>query len=341
MTRPPQEHPAPALPTLAGIRAAAEALRPHLAVTPMVRAEVLSRAFHAEVWIKNETITPIASFKLRGALNALIRARAGGHAGGAVTSSSGNHGQGVAYAARLLGVAADIFLPEIANPLKVAMIQAFGGRVHRGGADIDEAKDRAKAFAAERELLFVDDGESLDMMEGAGTVALEAAEALDAIDAVIVPLGGGNLVSGSAAALKALEPAAQVIAVQAKGAPAMVESFHARRVVERGIDTVADGLVCRVPARLALEAMWRLVDDAWLVSDEELLRAVHSMIECVHLLVEPAGAAALAGAWARREAFRDRSVVLIVTGANITGGELERALALPPLVALGDALAAA
>lgn len=332
---------AAAAPTLGGIRAAAEALRPYLAPTPLVRSEVLSRAFQAEVWIKNETVTPIASFKLRGALNALLRARARGHTGGAVTSSSGNHGQAVAYAARALGVAADIFLPEVANPLKQAMIEAFGGRVHRGGDDIDAAKARAKAFAAERDLAFVDDGDSLDVMEGAGTVALEVAGAEGHVDALIVPLGGGNLVSGCATALKALRPEAQVIAVQAKGAPAMVESFHARRPIERDIDTVADGLVCRVPAMLALETMWRLVDDAWLVSDEELLRGVHAMAESVHLLVEPAGAAALAGAWARRQAFRGRRIVLIASGANIIGGELERALALPALIALDDAVAAA
>lgn len=329
-----------ALPSLAGIRAAARDLRPHLAPTPLVRCEPLCRAFDAEVWLKNETVTPVASFKLRGALIALLRAAAAGPVSGAVTSSSGNHGQGLAYAARLLGVGADIFLPDVASPLKVAMIEAFGGVVHHAGRDIDEAKQRAQAFAADAGRLFVDDGDSFDMMEGAGTVALEAAEALDGIDALIVPTGGGNLVSGCATALKAFRPEARVIAVQAKGAPAMVESFHARRALERDIDTLADGLVCRVPASLALEVMWRLVDDAWLVSDEELLSAVHAVAECAHVLVEPAGAAALAGAWSHREALRGKRLVLVLSGANITSDLLRRALAAAPLVALDDVLAA-
>ncbi len=329
----------PGLPTLAGIRDAAAAIGRHLAPTPLVRCQPLSRALRAEVWLKNETVTPIGSFKLRGALNALLRARAAGEASAAVTSSTGNHGQGVAYAASLLRLAADVFLPHPANPLKKAMIEVLGGTVHEVGRDIDEAKDRAKDHAAASGRLFVDDGDSLDMMEGAGTVALEVAQALDGVDALMVPMGGGNLVGGSGAAMRALAPESRVIAIQAKGAPAMVESFHARRPLEREIDPLADGLVCRVPANLALEAMWAFVDDAWLTSDEDLLGAVHALAECAHVLVEPAGAAALAGTWTRRRAWRGKRIVLVLTGANITTDLLERALATPPLVSLGDALA--
>ncbi len=324
------------MPTLEGVRAAARQLAAHMAPTPLVRSELLSRAFSAEVWLKNETVTPIASFKLRGALVALMRAAARGPISRAVTSSTGNHGQGVAYAARLLGLGADIFLPAIANPVKMAMIEAFGGTVHLEGKDIDAAKDGAKAFAESQGGCFVDDGDSLDMMEGAGTAGLEIAEALEGVERLIVPIGGGNLVSGCATALKASQPRAQVIAVQAKGAPAMVESFHAGTALERDIDTVADGLVSRVPAPLALAVMLDRVDDAWLVSDEELLAAVHALAECAHVLVEPAGAAALAGAWSHREALAGKRVVLILSGANATADQLRAALAAPPLIALAD-----
>src|SRR5690554_4067297 len=124
-------------PTLHGIEDALGNIRPYIPATPFVRSEIFSRALGAEVWLKNETTTPIASFKLRGALNVLIRVKAKGGLKGATTSSTGNHGQGVAYAARLLGVPADIFLPEIANPVKAAMIEAFGGRLHKVGHDID------------------------------------------------------------------------------------------------------------------------------------------------------------------------------------------------------------
>src|SRR5262249_8659860 len=234
------------LPHVTGIEQARALSRGHVAETPLVRSELLSRAFAAEVWLKNETVSPIASFKLRGALTALLRARGAG-AVEAVTSSTGNHGQGVAYAARAVGVPAHIFLPLGANPVKRRMIEAFGATIYEGGVDIDEAKADAQRFAAARGLLFVDDGENLDAMEGGGTGGLEVAERLPEIDVMFVPMGGGSLTVGCAVGLKGLQPRARVVAVQSSGSPAMVESFHAHHAIERSIDTVADGLVCRVP----------------------------------------------------------------------------------------------
>jgi threonine dehydratase len=320
------------LPHPAGIERARDALRPHLPETPLVRSELLSRALAADAWLKNETVSPIASFKLRGALTALLRARESGAPPEAVTSSTGNHGQGVAYAARALGGSAHIFLPRGANPVKRRMIEALGAIIHEGGADLDEAKADAQRFAASRGLLFVDDGESLDVMEGAGTVGLEVAERLPAIDVLFVPMGSGTLTVGCAVALKGLQPGARVVAVQSSGSPAMVESFHARRAVERAIDTVADGLVCRVPARLALEGLWTWVDDAVSVPDQALRRALRALVEHAHVLVEPAGAAALAAAWAGRAELRGRRVVLVLTGANVTMAVLREALSTPALL---------
>jgi threonine dehydratase len=319
------------LPHATGVERARAALRPHLPETPLVRSELLSRALGAEVWLKNETVSPIASFKLRGALTALLRARETRGAVEAVTSSTGNHGQGVAYAARATGVAAHIFLPLGANPVKRRMIEALGATIHEGGADLDEAKADAQRYCESRGLLFVDDGESLDVMEGAGTVGLEVAERLPDVDVLFVPMGSGTLAVGCAVGLKGLQPRARVVAVQASGSPAMVESFHARRAIERAIDTIADGLVCRVPARLALEGLWTFVDDAVTVPDAEMLQGIRALVEHGHVLVEPAGAAALASAWARRDDLRGKRVVLVLTGANVTMPVLQRALASPPL----------
>jgi threonine dehydratase len=319
------------LPHPSGIERAHVALRAHVPETPLVRSELLSRALVADVWLKNETVSPIASFKLRGALTALLRARETGAAREAVTSSTGNHGQGVAYAARVLGSAAHIFLPRGANPAKRRMIGALDATIHEVGADIDEAKSAAQAFATSRGSLFVDDGESLDVMEGAGTVGLEIAQQLPGIDALFVPMGSGTLAVGCAVALKGIQPGARVVAVQSSGAPAMAESFHARRAVERPIDTVADGLVCRVPAHLALQGLWTWVDDAVTVSDPVLLGALRALVEHGHVLVEPAGAAGLAAAWVRRHELRGRRVVLVLTGANGTLPVLETALSAPPL----------
>jgi threonine dehydratase len=324
------------LPTLEGIREARDAIRPYLPETPLLRSELLSRAMAADVWLKLETVSPVASFKARGALTALLRARRRGTLNAAVTSSTGNHGQGLAFAARILGVPAHVFMPDPPNPVKSRMVEAFGGGVHLVGHDIDAAKDAAQEFASEHGLPFMDDGENLDVMEGAATVGLEIVELLDSVDAVFVPMGSGNLAAGCAAALRSIHRNVRVTAVQSKGAPAMVESFRAQRPVERPIDTIADGLVSRVPAGLALKALLSFVDDAVAVPDDALLAAVRTLAEAAHVLVEPSGAAGLAAAWERRENLEGARVVLVLTGANATAEILQRAFTGPPLVDLEE-----
>lgn len=283
--------------------------------TPLVRALLLSRDLDCDVWVKNETVSPIASFKWRGALNAILREPT---MCGVVTSSTGNHGQGVAWAAQRAGIAAHIFLPIGANPTKRAKIALLGATIHDVGHDLDAAKEIAIEFAEREGLRFVDDGESEGVIEGAATIGLEIADALDRIDVVFIPMGSGSLASGIALAVKERHPNARAIAVQAAGSPAMVESFHARRAIERPAQTIADGLICRVPAQLALDALLEHVDDAITVSDEELLSAARAMMLGAHVLVEPSGAASLAAALSFREAIRGKTIVLIATGANVT-----------------------
>jgi len=286
--------------------------------TPLVRALLLSRELDCDVWVKNETVSPIASFKWRGALNDLLRGAAGSQPAGVVTSSTGNHGQGVAWAARVTGVPAHIFLPLGANPIKRAKIALLGATIHDTGHDLDAAKEEAIAFAQREGLRFIDDGESEGVIEGAGTIGLEIANALERIDIVFVPVGGGSLASGIAMAVKQRHPNARVIAVQSTGSPAMVESFHARKAIERPAQTIADGLICRVPAQLALDALVQHVDDAITVTDEELLSAARQMVLGAHLLVEPSGAASLAAALRYRGEVQGKTIVLIATGSNVT-----------------------
>ncbi|MGE0116448.1 MAG: threonine/serine dehydratase [Dongiaceae bacterium] len=318
-------------PTVEGVKQAAERLRAHMAPTPLYRSEALSRAFDGEVWLKLETATPIASFKLRGALNHLLVARAAGSLTSAVTSSTGNHGQGVAYAARLLGLKADIFLPEGCPLVKQTMIRLFGATLHVGGADIDEAKERARTFCAASGGEFVDDGESATLIEGAGTIGDEIGAGLDDVDAVFTSMGSGSLAAGTALGIKGRQPQAKVVAVQSAGSPAMVESFRAGRAIERPVDSLAESIVCRVPAATALAALIRHVDDALLVSDSEILAALHALLAWGHVLVEPGAAAGLAGAWSRRRELRGKRVVLVLSGANVDPGMIGRALAGPPL----------
>lgn len=298
------------------IAAAAERLAPFARPTPLVRALLLSRDLDCDLWVKNETVSPVASFKWRGALNDILRDPS---ARGVVTSSTGNHGQGVAWAARVTGVPAHIFLPLGANPTKRAKIALLGATIHDVDHDLDAAKEAAIAFARREGMRVIDDGDSEGVIEGAGTIGLEIARELDHVDIVFVPMGSGSLASGVAIGVKTLHPHTRVIAVQSAGSPAMVESFHARQPIERPIETnVADGLVCRVPALLALDALLEHVDDAITVPDDEILAAARAMILGAHVLVEPSGATSLAAAWSRRDDIHGRTIVLIATGANVT-----------------------
>jgi len=319
------------LPTLSSIRAAARRLEPYLPETPLVPSAALSNILGAEVWIKVETVSPVASFKARGALNHLLHALAKDRFETAVTSSTGNHGQGVARAAALLGLKADIFLPLGSVSVKKRMIELLGGTLHEVGRDIDAAKDHAREFAARRRAIFVDDGESVAMMDGAGTVGLELARQCPQVERVYVPMGSGVLATGVATAVKGLIPNAQVIAVQSTGAPAMVESFHARRPIERPITTFADGIVCRVPALRALKGVLERVDDCRLVSDDAILSAMHTMLLWGHLLVEPGSAAVLARANEDRREIAGKRIALVATGANVDGALIARALSVEPL----------
>jgi threonine dehydratase len=320
-----------ALPNLDGILQAQERISQHLAPTPLIRSAALSSLLGADIWLKVECVSPIASFKTRGALNHVIQAMEAGPCETAVTSSTGNHGQGVACAASMVALRSDIFLPLNSVRTKRRMIELFGGTVHEIGHDIDSAKEHARAFAADRKATFVDDGESLAVMEGAGTIGVEIVEGLSDIDRIYVPMGSGVLATGLGTAVQALQPSAEVIAVQSHGSPAMVESFRAGRAVERPIATFADCIVCRVPAVRALEGILHKVTDCRLVTDDELLSAMHTMLVWGHLLIEPGSAAVLAGAFADRSEISGKRVVLVATGANVDSEMIARAVAAPIL----------
>ncbi|MGH6953017.1 MAG: threonine ammonia-lyase, partial [Alphaproteobacteria bacterium] len=304
-------------PTVSGVERALATIRPHVAETPLVRAELLSRALAADVWLKNETVTEIASFKLRGALNDLLAARKRGELRAVAAHSSGNHGRAVAYGARLLGIPAHAFISDKVSATKARAIEAYGGIIHRAGADIDHARFAAIDFAKANGFHFVYDGESLDMMEGAGTMALEIARRLADIDALIVPMGGGNLSAGSAAVMAALQPGARVIGVQPEVAPVIATSFRERRLVEVPPgESVADGLVGRVPVEFTMRVLWRYLADAWLVDERAIMSGARTLLECAHVLVEPSGAAALAAAWLRRRELAGKRIVLVLTSSN-------------------------
>lgn len=210
------------------------------------------------------------------------------------------------------------------------MIQAFGATVHLAGPDLTSATEAAMKSPG----FFVDDGENVDVVQGAGTAGLEIAEELGGIDGVFIPMGGGALAGGCATALKALQPQARVISVQSHAAPAMTRSFRERKAVSVPARTLADGLVCGVPPTLTLNVLWNTLDDALLVEDADLLAGVHTLAQSAHVLVEPAGAAALAGAWQKRAELRGRRIVLVLSGANVTDSQLRQSMDAPPFTSL-------
>ena len=196
------------LPSATGLNDAMQRVSRYVPATPLVRNETLSRMFGLNIYLKIETVTEVGSFKLRGAINCVIAK--GADASSIVTASTGNHGQGVAYAARVLGKPSNIFLPENPNLEKKRKIEALGATTTIVGRDYNVAKDAAQTFARETGGLFVDDGEDLTVMEGAGTIGVEVGAALEQVDYLVVPMGGGTLISGCGAGIKLRHPTCDV-----------------------------------------------------------------------------------------------------------------------------------
>jgi threonine dehydratase len=315
-------------PTPDDILAAETRIRPYVPESPLFRSPGLSELLGCETWIKADCIAVLSSFKLRGALNHLLAEPA---AAGAVTSSTGNHGQGVAYAAKLLDRQADIFVPSSAPLNKRKAIERLGAALHIFGADLDEAKEAARTFAADRGLPFVDDGESPHVIAGAGTIGLEIGRSLPEADYVFAPVGAACLASGAALGLKAVGCAAKVIGVQSAQTPCMVKSFHAKRAIEHPVTTICDCLNQRIPPKLSLACMIEHVHDALEVDDQDCLAAMHTALSDAHMLIEVGTAAALAGAWSRRHQLKDKTIVLLFSGANSDPDMIRRALATAPL----------
>lgn len=312
-----------ALPKLASIREAQEMLSRHFSPTPLVPApSLVGRG--ADLFLKNETVLPTHSFKPRGAMYALAKNLERGGVDEVVASSTGNHGAAVAFAGRILGVPVTIFLPENPNPVKQKNIEGFGARiVCRGSSDLVGASRLAREYSQRPGVYFLNDARDPDLPAGAGTIGAEILEQLPNPSAVFVPMGDTALIRGIAAAVKALSPATRVIGVQPERAPSYVLSWRAGKPVPtETCDTCADGLATRMPEAENVAAIRDVVDDVVLVSEEQMLEAVHHLYVRENVLAEPSGAAATAGFLAHPVAGR---VVLLVSGGNITDDLRQRA----------------
>jgi threonine dehydratase len=315
------------IPTLADVLDARQRISPYLRSTPLHTYPALDALVGTEVWVKHENHQPIGAFKVRGGINLVSQLSEEERRRGLITASTGNHGQSIAYAARLFGVRAIICAPEGANPVKVGSMRGLGAEIVEHGADFDEARERCELLAQEHGHRYVHSGNEPLLIAGVGTGTLEILEEQPRIDVVLVPIGGGSGAAGACIVAKAIWPEIRVIGVQSEAAPAAFRSWESRSLIEDRMDTFAEGLATRVPFELPQRILWDLLDDFLLVSEDEIRRATVLMLERTRNLIEPAGAAPLAAALRLGERLRGKRVALIASGGNVSPDQLRVLLA--------------
>jgi len=268
-----------------------------------------------------ESDLPTASFKVRGAIVALLDRMSRSEITEVVCSSTGNHGAAVAYAARLFGLRAAVFLPEKPNPIKRARIEALGAVIRESGRDITDAFRAGSDYAAKKGVYFLNDATDKVLPAGPATIAIEILEQQPQTEIIYVPMGDTSLIRGIAGASKALRPGVRIIGVQAEAAPAYVLSWKQRRPVETAeCVTIADGLATRIPDASNVEDIVSFVDDVRLVSENALLDAIRHLLLREHVVAEPAGAATTAALL--NDGSTQGLTVLILSGANVSEGVL-------------------
>ncbi|MHB8587973.1 MAG: threonine ammonia-lyase [Candidatus Dormibacteraceae bacterium] len=313
--------------TPADVERAAQELRSYLSPTPLQYSRAFTDKARCHVHLKIESIQPIRAFKVRGALNKLIRMTDKERAAGVITASAGNHGLGVAYAAAAFKAPATVYVPETANQFKVEAIQRLGARVVTAGRNYGAAYVEALAAQRDSSATFVHAYDDAEVIAGQGTIATELLSDLDDFDTVLVPIGGGGLIGGIALYLKSKKPGIKVIGVEPSGADAMSRSLRAGSTVTLDrVSTIADGLAASAPGELTFELARRYVDEVLLVEEIEMLRAIRLLFEWEHLLAEPAGAAALAALLYHHRPAPNERVVVILSGGNVTDEVMLRAL---------------
>jgi len=298
---------------------AAKRLRKVAHKTPLAYAPILSNKTGYEVYLKKENLQITGSFKLRGAFNKISALIEEGKKSGVVAASAGNHAQGVALSAQYYGIEATIFMPESTPLNKVQGVESYGAKVVLKGANYDEAYSYALEYAKENSLSFVHPFADEDIMAGQGTIFLEIFKEIDDFDAIVVPVGGGGLISGIGALAKILNPNIKVIGVAAAGAPAMANSFKEKKVINTsGVRTIADGIAVKNTSEVTLEYILKYVDDMQLVCDDEIASAILFLLERQKLLVEGAGAVGVAALLHNKLNLEPNSKVCIVlSGGNI------------------------
>ncbi|HZO71658.1 MAG TPA: threonine/serine dehydratase [Ktedonobacteraceae bacterium] len=316
------------IPELQDVLQAQKRIRPYLARTPLHSYSAINALVGTTLFIKHENYQPVGAFKVRGGINLVSQMSAEERARGVISASTGNHGQSVAYAARLFGVKARIIVPEGANPGKVAAIRGMGAEVIEHGATFDQAKLYCEALAQEHGYRYIHSGDEPLLIAGVATEALEMLEDAPGLEVIIVPIGGGSGAAGTCIVAKTINPAIRVIGVQSEASPAAYESWRQHSLVTAPNRTFAEGLATGIAFELPQTIMQQSLDDFLLVSEEEIMRATVWMIEHAHTLAEPAGASALAAAYRLRDELSGKQVGIVCSGGNTSLEHLKRALSL-------------
>lgn len=314
------------IPGLKDVLLAQRQIRPYLSRTPLHSHPAINALVGTEVYIKHENYQPIGAFKVRGGINLISQLDSEERSRGVITASTGNHGQSVAFAARLFGVKARIVVPEKANPGKVAAIQGMGAEVIFHGATFDEARLHCEMLAEKHGYRYIHSGNEPLLISGVATEVLEMLEDQPRLQVIIVPIGGGSGAAGACIVVRAVNRDIRVIGVQSEASPAAYESWRQRRLVEAPNRTFAEGLATGTAFALPQAILWEGLDDFVLLDDHEIMQAMVWMVAHAHTLAEAAGAASLAAAYRLRHELKGKKVGLVCSGGNTSLEHLRQAL---------------
>lgn len=313
------------LPDYSDIVKAQMRLKGVVKVTPLERSKSFSSMSGANVFMKLENLQSTGSFKVRGAYNKISSLDRENLPHGVVCASAGNHAQGVAFAARALGLKATVFMPVFTPPLKVIATRSYGADVRLKGESFDEALAAAKKFQDETGAVFVHPFDDPLIIAGQGTIGLELFQSLESIQDVVVPIGGGGMISGIAIALKKTNPDIRIIGVEPEGAASMSNALKKGKPEKLAhMSTIADGIAVKTPGVITFEAVKKFVDEIVLVSDEEIAHAAYLLLQRAKILAEPSGVASMAAVLYKKLDFAGRNVVAVISGGNINMGLLEQ-----------------
>ncbi|MGH8679280.1 MAG: threonine ammonia-lyase [Burkholderiales bacterium] len=314
------------LPTFQDVLAARKRIAPYLQPTPLYRYAPLDALIGTEVWVKHENYQPVGAFKVRGGINLVCALGQEERGRGVVTASTGNHGQSIAYAARIFGIKAHICVPHGANPGKVEAIRAMSAEIVEHGARFEDAVRHAQRLAREKGYRFIHSANEPLLIAGVATETLEMLEEQPDIDTIVVPVGLGSGAAGACLVAKTVNRNIKVIGVQAVASPAVHDSWRSGRIELRPNETFAEGLSTGEAAEMTLELLSRHLDDFQLVAEDEIMQGMVWWVERCHTLAESAAGAVLACAYKLRNALRGKKVGVICSGGNTTLAHLKQAL---------------